>query len=656
MSLHKNKLSLAALSVIFALQGCSGTTTKITESDILNAERSGTLQTLYQEIQNGTGRGKSLSPQDKSAYLSKIGGRLASQSAQAINVAINQARLESKIVPLSVLDSQTTRAQVMRGWDKAQYDNIIAVIGEEMAETQKAIAVKQGVMESVSIEQLDKKHGLFVELKTLYGDANANGLAQMQTQMFSDSYDLVDNYIANKDYQNAIARLQTLVALAPEFRDVTAKLEDLQSTALQSSFIDYVGNGEVEKARELLELLYNGEYFAQQKGVIMPPAMDLANYYVAVAMDHTGNENLSEAYRLFNEARAIKAMFGVQYSEVTEEADFIDFIYALYEQAKNQNVDGLALGYLKVIEQMRPNFPELENLLRDATEKVMDDAVYKVTTTAFDGDGAHKTLGRSVSSKVTKYVFETLPKDVRMVERDQLDAVLKEQQINDLKSGSGIDLDSADILIQGTILQADVETTEHPSSRKIRAVTERREVSNPDYATWMALSSSDKAKVPQPSRTITKEIKEDIDIKLTHVSKVAVMSVSYRLVDASSADVIHADSVNDKRKVADETTEGVKIGIFESPFKVADLPSDSELLAELSQKLSHEIGNQVVDILKDSEKSYEKDALKLYNERNFVGATEALAKAFVMTQAKALPQEALEQTLRQYAVTTRLEN
>lgn len=650
------KLSLAAISVVFTLQGCGTVEKKITEADILNAERNGTLQTLYHEIKNGTGRGKSLKPEEQTSYLQRIGSRLANQTSQSINATMNQARLQSKIVPLSVLDSQSARVEAMRNWDSRQYETILKAINEEMAETEKAIAVKKGVLDSIGLDRLEQKHGTWAELKSLYGEANAQELAQIENQMLSDVYDMVEQYVSRKEFDAAINNLKRLVNVAPNFKDATAKLQELENTALQENFINYVNNGETANARELLNLIYNGKYFNQQKGVIMPQAMDLANYYIAMAVEETGNENLADAYRLFMEARSIKTMFGMQNDEVTQEADFIDFIYALYEEAKNKKAHGLAMGYLYVIEQMRPNFPELENLMRSTNDNVLDAAVKKVSTTAFNGDDRSQSLGRSISFKITQYVFDTLPKDVRVVERDQLDAVFREQEISALKQGTEVRLDSADLLIQGTILQADVETAERPSSRRMRVVTARREVANPDYARWLEKSSSDRAKEPQPPRTVIKETQEDIDIKLTHVSKVAVMSISYQLVDAKSAVVLFADSVMDKKKVSDETTEGVQIGEFKSEYKVADLPSDSELLSELTAQLSHSIGAKVVEKLQDPEIEYELNGKKLFDERNFVSATEEMAKALAMSLSKSKQTDVLAQTLREYAVAARLDN
>jgi hypothetical protein len=225
-----------------------------------------------------------------------------------------------------------------------------------------------------------------------------------------------------------------------------------------------------------------------------------------------------------------------------------------------------------------------------------------------------------------------------------------------LKKGTGVQIDSADLLIQGTILEADVEGSTHDSNRKQRVVTERKQVNNPAYARWLELSSSERNKTPQPGRTLIKEIKEDINIKVTTVRKVAVLSISYRVVDAKSARVLYADSVQDKKKVSDQTIEGVQLGEFTSEYKVAELPSDSELLSELTATLAKRIGSKVVELLKDPEIEYQSNGQKFYDERNYVAASEEMAKSLVMILSKNKDADALTQTLREYAVAARLEN
>jgi len=118
--------------------------------------------------------------------------------------------------------------------------------------------------------------------------------------------------------------------------------------------------------------------------------------------------------------------------------------------------------------------------------------------------------------------------------------------------------------------------------------------------------------------------------------------------------VLFADSVLDRKEASDESAEGVQLGEFKSEFKIAMLPSDSELLSDLSAVLSKRIGGKVVELLKDPEIEYRRLGQKLFDERNFVNATEELAKALVMSQSKNKDTAELEQTLREYSVASRL--
>lgn len=649
------KQTLVAATVSLVLAGCGSTAPKISEADILSAERSGTLQSLYNQISNGTGKGQKLKDADKSALLRKIGSRLANQLSQTISSMLNQNRLEGNQVPLGILTQQKSEAANMQKWDSNLFQSTINNINNEIGITEKAIELKQAVFDAIDIRDIGKKNAIISELATLFGSSAGDKITSMKNQLLSDNYDLVEQLTANKKFDEAISQLKQMVAVDSNFKDISSKLVDIEKTATQDTFIGYVRDGETVKANQLLNVMAKGQYFEQQKAAVMPSAIELANYYVAMGVEATGEENLVDAYKMFTEARGVKSLFGLQGAEVTQESDFIDFVYTLYEESYTKKAFGLAMGYLSVIEHLRPQFPELETYKRLVNDNVMDSAIKRVSTTPFNGGKENETLGRSIASKITQFVFDTLPEDVRVVERDQLDAVMREQEISALKQGSGVQLDSADLLIQGTILEADVETERNKSSKTMRVVTERRQVNNPAYSQWLTLSSSKQERTPQPEKTITKETKEDVTIGVTYVRKVSVLSISYRIIDSKTGRMIYADSVNEKQKLTDQSTEGVELGEFKSPFKMADLPSNSEMLSALTVELSKRIGTKVVELLKDPEVGYQNAGQKHFDERNYVQAAEQAAKALVMSQSKNKQTAQLTAQLRQYAMAARLE-
>lgn len=655
MDIKRIRHRLAVLGVSIILSSCGSTAPPISEADILKAERNGTLLLLYDQVRQGEGQGRKLKPADRDAYLKRIGNRLAMQLSQQNSAMINQQRLTTGQVPLAVLNQQAQAIEAMRTWDSQVFQTSISQIQQERANTEQAIDDQQGQYDGLAIQEITTKHQIIVQLQLLYGDADQGQLQQMLQQLLLDNNDWVDQLVGDRQFDQAIQQLQQMVTIDPDFEGISDKLHRIERTATQDSFIQYVKDGETNKATQLLEIMANGQYFAEQKAKIMPAALELADYYVAMGVEATGEEDILKAYRLFIQSRHIKSKLGKQTEVVGQEADFIDYIYSLYEQATNKQLYGVAMGYLAVIAQLDPNFPEIDSFQRAAWDKVMDLAVKRISTTQFSGDEQHAALGRSIASRITQFVFDTLPTDIKVVEREQLDAVMREQEINALSQGSEIRLDSADLLIQGTILEANIETERNESKKRVRVVTERQQVANPAYQQWLALSTSKREKSPQPTATILKEKKEDIVIGVTHIRKVALLSISYRIVDAKSAEVLYADSVVEKKKVADETTEGVELGEFTAPFKMANLPSDPELMSDLTRLLSKRIGGKVVELLKDPEDTYTQQAKKAATQRNYVNASQQLAKALVLSKSKRKPTAELTDLLREYAMTSQLE-
>ena len=122
-------------------------------------------------------------------------------------------------------------------------------------------------------------------------------------------------------------------------------------------------------------------------------------------------------------------------------------------------------------------------------------------------------------------------------------------------------LASANYLVEGTILEAKVDSIEKKGRRTVRVVTEQETLPNPKHQWWMGLSSRERGKMEEPPETITVPKKEDISFEVTVHRKVGIFSVSYRVIDAGTAKVIFADSVRSKAEHEDDSREGVELVI-----------------------------------------------------------------------------------------------
>ena len=240
-----------------------------------------------------------------------------------------------------------------------------------------------------------------------------------------------------------------------------------------------------------------------------------------------------------------------------------------------------------------------------------------------------------------------------MIERDQLEDIMRERTIEGRRDADGAtNLAAADFLVQGTILEAKVDTIDKMGKKTMRVVTEQVESANPAHNSWQNLSSKQRKKTPEPPRTILKPRKEDVTIEVTVHRKVGIFSVSYRVIDAASAKVVYADSVRAKVQHDDTSTEGVELGDFKLEFKLASLPSDIEILAELADQVSSEIGAKLALVLADPEMTYRENAERFAREANFEGAAQQYAYAIVLAQRKDQATDDLESALRESCIAT----
>ena len=161
------------------------------------------------------------------------------------------------------------------------------------------------------------------------------------------------------------------------------------------------------------------------------------------------------------------------------------------------------------------------------------------------------------------------------------------------------------------------------------------------------------ARLPLMPRTITRDVTEDVSIEVTNVRKVGIISVSYRVVEASSGRVLFTDSIQTKQEFQDEGRQGVQLGNFKQETDFVELPPDIEILSGaggLADKISEEIGVKLVDFLKDPEEQYTTDAERFVQEGDYLSAAQKAAYSIVLRERKSKEMGTLKSDLKRYAM------
>ena len=117
------------------------------------------------------------------------------------------------------------------------------------------------------------------------------------------------------------------------------------------------------------------------------------------------------------------------------------------------------------------------------------------------------------------------------------------------------------------------------------------------------------------------------------------------MVEAQNGQVIYTATETVKEDDADQGNEGIDIGNFHLPFKLPNLPSDSEIYDHLSHKMADVIVNDLTTQLKDTDLRYEQAAEHAAEYGDLAVASRYAAFAYVIAESKQKNTEAQQQQL-----------
>lgn len=348
--------------------------------------------------------------------------------------------------------------------------------------------------------------------------------------------------------------------------------------------------------------------------------------------------------------RRFRPFFWTKRADLPGIDSFLGQLAESYDQAFESGEYGVAWGYLNVMTELGPTTPKIRQSLRKTKDEVRRRAVRGLTIFPFeDTKTSTAKVGVAVASNIKQHLFRTLPGDVRIVEREQLERILAECK----RSGTCDSLGAADFIIQGTILDAKVETSEKNGSETHRVVTGSETISNPEHTRWSELRDKERENTSEPSRTITRDVTEDVTIEVTSVRKVGIIAVAYSVIEASTGDYLFTDSIQTKQTFQDEGRQGIVLGNFKQETDFVELPPDIEILSGeggLSDKISDEIGEKLVNFLENPEDEYAENAKRLVEEGDFIGAAQQAAYAIVLREIKSKELGTLREELKHYAM------
>ncbi|MFT7185251.1 MAG: hypothetical protein ACI84K_000626 [Pseudohongiellaceae bacterium] len=643
-------------TVIFLLASCASSPveappkiTSIQSAAIESASDKAALESIYSQLTADLASTSAEAHPQEFSMLTQVKSRLSDIVTTELSLLIEESKNTNSIIVIQALEAINTQALALNELAPDKYLDLKNTLQVERSKTEKYIATTSAKLATLSDNALRDKLQTLKELYELTGNI------EYQTQkdtLISDIETQIDHsLLADKVDEDLAERLSILKLEQPENKIIKNKLATVNGKIFEQRFFAALANDKPMQAYEHFLTLTTTEDFVTIKSNLHETGETMAQYFSALGTEATSEDKLLSAYKWHARSKNVQSNLDISANSSSTNS-FIEKVVAEYHKSMERRNFELGLGYLKVIKEFSPQHSLLRTATRKTYNQVLQRALLQVSTTAFtNSDGAHD-FGNNVSAKITQHLFNNLPNDVRIIEREQYDAILREVELNQNNGEEKEDLVSVDYIITGNVLEAKVDSQKVQGKKTVRVTSGTHRVRNPEFTAWSDLPKDNRDDIEQPPAMIVEDVVEDVSIKLTKHRKTGVFSVSYRLVDAASGKVLLPNSITLTEQFSDTSTEGVELGDFSLPFKLAELPSDLEILGSLASKAAETVGLELVEKLKNPEARYLEEGQKSATDQNFFEATISFARALTLSDFKDLPTDKLDVALKDNTMAT----
>jgi tetratricopeptide (TPR) repeat protein len=430
-----------------------------------------------------------------------------------------------------------------------------------------------------------------------------------------------------EDWKMAAQAFGAAREINPKYLDVSRLYEDARSRDNADYFLSESLKAEQDKNWERAILLM------EKAADYQPDNRELLTKLDGLKMK-VGQGFFDEAVKEVNQGRFYPALKKIDLVKSYDPSlmnepivkEFIkNFCAKLMERAQKyaeKEMWGNTLVWYQKVEALNPNYTELFQKLLETRDHINKRIKKSIAVFDFSSPSASKDAGKIAANKLIAYLHKNASGDLRIIERENLQSILREMQLGqtglvDMKAAQNVGkMRGIDTFIMGDVLHYSAKTTDTPSISQVKVLVDEEDVRNPDFSDWLIMHpkpSSDEFK-SAPPRTVKKRNYQFISYKQGAAKINAMIEISYKLVDTSSGENVFTNTVSGKLIKEDKYQDGVPVASI--PHDPLELPTDDEVLDELTNGKVSEMGQSVLKNYQSLEVAYFNEAQQQQKRRN----------------------------------------
>jgi tetratricopeptide (TPR) repeat protein len=286
---------------------------------------------------------------------------------------------------------------------------------------------------------------------------------------------------------------------------------------------------------------------------------------------------------------------------------------------RNREMWGNAFTWYQKVEVLNPSYSDLFQKMLEVKDNINKRIKKSIAVFDFDSPSNNKDAGKIAANKLIAYLHKNASGDLRIIERENLQSILREMQLGqtgivDVKSVQTVKMRGIDTFIMGNVLIFSSKFTDNKSTNQA-VMYEEEDVSNPKYFEWLATHQkpSESERKSAPPITIKKKTPRYIPYTQGIAKISAMIEISYKLVNTTTGENIFTNTISGRLIKEDKYQDGVApANILQDPL---ELPTESEVLDELTNEKVSEMGKNVLKHYQSLEVEYFNEGEQQRNKR-----------------------------------------
>lgn len=306
---------------------------------------------------------------------------------------------------------------------------------------------------------------------------------------------------------------------------------------------------------------------------------------------------------------------------------------AVADQFKAEGRYGAARYWYDKIRGIEPQYPNIFYLVQEMEDRLKARVLKSIAVFDFSSPAGSQDAGIIVSSNLITYLFNNASGDIKILERENLKSILEEMKLGQIGIVSGETAKEMgrvygiDVAIMGSVLLFKVDSSNSEGVKTVRYKIGTKIEDNIEYLNWKARHPhpTEKELAQAPPAKITQPEYAEKDYVVSNHKKVGFVQLSFRIVDVSTGENIEVRTLERKKTVEDDTSAGLpEAGVKFDPLSI---PTDTELLQQMTEDVVAELGREVLNPLSNSEHVYFKNGETYLTRRNNLPAVESYMDA-----------------------------